>query len=112
VGFRRYRHRTFCLCGHQPSLEPIFGLRSLHPKIQFLAARFQRAKDRSAAWKSGILGGKNAVWGRGCIQKFRSPFDRGPHEVWCKERKRDRHVDLAHATFLTCRDLLNVGHRA
>jgi Transposase domain (DUF772) len=26
--------------------------------------------------------------------------------------ERDRHVDLAHAAFLTCRDLLNAGHRA
>ncbi len=46
----------------------------------------------------------NAAW--------QTTFDRGAHEVWCEERERDRHVDLAHAAFLTCRDLLNVGHRA
>ena len=39
-------------------------------------------------------------------------FDRCPHEIWREERERDRHVDLTHAAFLTCRDLLNVGHRA
>jgi hypothetical protein len=32
---------TFCLCGHQRSLEAIFGLRSLYPKIPFLAAVFR-----------------------------------------------------------------------
>jgi hypothetical protein len=64
-GFRRYRHRAFCLCGHQRSLEPIFGLRSLHPKIPFLASWISRGKGRSAAWKSGIPGGKNAVSSRG-----------------------------------------------
>ena len=39
-------------------------------------------------------------------------FDRGLDEIWCEERERDRHVDLTHAAFLTCRDLLNVGHGA
>src|ERR1700682_799673 len=30
----------------------------------------------------------NAAW--------QTTFDGGPHETWCKERERDRHVDLAH----------------
>ena len=39
-------------------------------------------------------------------------FDRCPDEIRREERERDRHVDLTHAAFLTCCDLLNVGHRA
>ena len=43
---------------------------------------------------------------------WQTTFDRGPDEIWREERERDRHVDLTHAAFLTCCDLLNVGHRA
>ena len=37
-------------------------------------------------------------------------FDRSAHEVWCEERKRERHVDLAYAAFLAACNLLNIGH--
>jgi hypothetical protein len=39
-------------------------------------------------------------------------FDRRLDEIGCKKRERDRHIDLTHTAFLTCCDLLNVGHRA
>jgi hypothetical protein len=41
-----------------------------------------------------------------------STFDRRPDEVRYEKCERDRHVDLTRAAFLTCCDLLNVGHRA
>jgi hypothetical protein len=37
------------------------------------------------------------------------PFDRCLHELWCEECKRDGHIDLAHAAFLTRGNLLNVS---
>jgi hypothetical protein len=37
-------------------------------------------------------------------------LDRCPDQIWRKERKRDRHIDLAHAAPLTSGDLLNVGY--
>src|SRR6476659_2433380 len=43
---------------------------------------------------------------------WQATFDRRPDQIWREERERDRHVDLAHAAFLTSRDLLNVGYRA
>jgi hypothetical protein len=39
-------------------------------------------------------------------------FDCGLDEVRREERERDRHVDLTHTAFLTCRDLPDVGDRA
>jgi hypothetical protein len=45
----------------------------------------------------------NAAW--------QTTFDRRPHEIWCEERERDGHVDLARAAFLTCCDLLDVSDR-
>ena len=45
----------------------------------------------------------NAAW--------QTTFDRGPHEIWCEERERDGHVDLACTAFLTCCDLLDVSDR-
>jgi hypothetical protein len=36
---------------------------------------------------------------------WQTTFDSGAHEIWCEERERDRHIDLPHAAFLTCRDL-------
>jgi hypothetical protein len=39
-------------------------------------------------------------------------FDRRPDETRCQECERDRHVDLTYAAFLSCCDLLNVGHGA
>jgi hypothetical protein len=38
--------------------------------------------------------------------------DRGCDEVGCEERERDRHIDLTHAAFLACGDLLDVSGRA
>src|SRR5205823_13726930 len=34
------------------------------------------------------------------------------HEVRCEKRQGDGHIDLTHAAFLACGDLLNVGHGA
>src|SRR5205823_14594058 len=34
------------------------------------------------------------------------------HEVRCEKRQGDGHIDLSHAAFLACGDLLNVGHGA
>jgi hypothetical protein len=39
-------------------------------------------------------------------------FDRCFDEVRCEERERDRHIDLSHAAFLACGDLLDVSDRA
>ena len=39
-------------------------------------------------------------------------FDRRLDKIGREERQRDRHIDLTYAAFLTCRNLLNVGHRA
>jgi hypothetical protein len=39
-------------------------------------------------------------------------FDRCFDEVRCEEGQRDRHIDLTHATFLTCRNLVDVSVRA
>jgi len=38
-------------------------------------------------------------------------FNRCFDEVRREERERDRHIDLTHAAFLACGDLMNVGHR-
>jgi hypothetical protein len=98
---------------------------------------FEGAKDRSADWRSGILGSKMAVRAvaiiiadlvralrtvgsilRGIAQSFNSyaarqtTFDRGFDEVWGEERERDGHIDLSHAAFLAGGDLLDVSGRA
>src|SRR6266404_2003005 len=39
-------------------------------------------------------------------------FDCGLDEVRCEEGKRDSHIDLSDAAFLTCGDLLDVSDRA
>ena len=56
---------------------------------------------------------------RGRIAKSLDPeaawqvtFDRCPDQIRREERKRDRHIDLAHAAFLPRCDPLNVGYRA
>ena len=36
-------------------------------------------------------------------------FDRCFDEVGCEERERDGHIDLSHAAFLACGDLLDVS---
>jgi hypothetical protein len=38
-------------------------------------------------------------------------FERGFDEVRCEERERDGHIDLAHAAFVACGDLLDVSGR-
>jgi hypothetical protein len=43
---------------------------------------------------------------------WQPPFDRCSDKIRGEERERDRHVDLTHAAFLACRDLLNIGHGA
>jgi len=42
----------------------------------------------------------------------KSTFNRRFDEIGREERKRDRHIDLAHAAFLACCDMLYVGYRA
>lgn len=37
-------------------------------------------------------------------------IDRGFHQGWCEECKRDCHVDLSHAAFFTGGNLLNIGN--
>jgi hypothetical protein len=39
-------------------------------------------------------------------------FDRRSDEIRCKERERNGHIDLTHAAFLACGDLLDVSGRA
>jgi hypothetical protein len=39
-------------------------------------------------------------------------FDCSFDEVGCEERQRDGHIDLSHAAFLACGDLLDVSDRA
>jgi len=135
-GFRRYRHRTFRLCGHQRSLEPIFGLRSLHPKIPFLAAGFRGAKTVRRLGNRGFWEAKmpfRAVavnycglspsasncrpFCRSIAQSFNSNRGRRPStassdEIRCEERERNRHMDLTHTAFLAYRDLLDSNHQA
>jgi hypothetical protein len=40
---------------------------------------------------------------------WQPPFDRSLDETGCEEGKRDRHVDVALAALLTCRDLSHIG---
>jgi len=51
----------------------------------------------NTVWRSGnivSLGRQKIVR----LDASRQPaFDPGPHEIWCEERERDGHVDLAHA---------------
>ena len=55
-------------------------------------------------------------FGGGIAQSFNADaageaaFDRCLDEGWREERKRDGHVDLTHAAFVSCCDLPNVGH--
>ena len=43
---------------------------------------------------------------------WQATFDSCPDQIRREERKRDRHIDLAHAAFLARCDLLYVGYRA
>jgi hypothetical protein len=37
-------------------------------------------------------------------------FDCCSDEIWCEKGKRNGHVDLTRAAFLTCCDLLDIGY--
>ena len=114
-----------------------FSLPSLHPKIPFPAAGFSTANTGRQLGNSGSGGQKrhfgpvrnycgfnpraSNCWlhSAGASRSrsnsdaaWQATFDRRADEIWCEERERDGHVDLTHAAFLTCCDLLNVGHGA
>ena len=104
-----------------------FSLPSLHPKIPFPAAGFRRPITVRRPGRLGVWGGQKRrfepgpqlsriqsegfelpapfCWGitesLDSNAAWQTAFDGGAHEVWCEERERDRHVDLAHAALLT-----------
>jgi hypothetical protein len=122
------------LCRHQRSLRLVLGLRSLHPKIPFPATEFRDRTDQTALGNRLLRRGSSSFGNLLRIQSegfelsapFRgsvaepfdtdaarqTTFDRGFDEVRCEERERDGHVDLSHAAFLACGDLLDVNGRA
>ena len=111
-----------------------FGFQSPHPKIPFRAPGFWQLTGR----RIGIGSAEKRAWSsfgnllriqsegfelsapfRGSVAEPRdtdaarqTTFDRGFDEVRREERERDRHIDLTHAAFLACGDLLDVSGRA
>jgi hypothetical protein len=110
-----------------------FGLQSPHPKIPFPATEFRDGTDQPALGKSRrkasfvqlpelvrIQSEGFELSGpfRGRVAESldtnaarQTTFDCCFDEVRCEERQRDSHIDLSHAAFLACGDLLT-GVRA